>query len=176
MTIDVRWLIVVTGNCLLLFLTQLVNNSLAPFSLHLCFYGLFVYYSAIRLSFTSGLIAVVITGLILDSVEGFTMGTNILILSFIYTFWSWFREEFNAHSLWHNMLIVQSSNLLTILTLSIYIGLKNHIGGYYWLSVLTNLMLSQLLLMVVSPWFLSIQDSLIKMMSFSAKRIEGEKG
>ena len=175
MAVDLKWFIVILGNCLLLFFTHLTNDTLAPLSLNLYFYGLFVFYPAVRLDFLGGLTSIIITGLIIDSTGGYTMGTNTLTLTFIFTFWSWFREEFNAHSPWHNVLIVQSSNLLSFLTLSIYLGLKSHIGGYYWLSALINLTLSQLLLIVVGPWFFSIQDSLIRMTSLKPKRIEGEK-
>lgn len=159
-----KWPILVIGNCILIFLMQLINNSLAPYTIHFSPLALFVFTPLIFLPFTPGLISVISTGLILDASIMLPPGTITITLVVVYTLCFWFRGQFKTYSTQHNILILQSANAIILAFLSVSISASNHSSTYYWISIVLNLIFSQILLLFLAPWFLTLQSSLLDLL------------
>lgn len=158
---EIKWPILVIGNFILIFLLQMINNALAPYTIHLYPFALFIFSPLLLLPFTPGLISIVITGLILDASSTLSPGTTTLILVIVYTACSWFRRQFKTCSGWHNMLLLQSANAIILSFLTVFVNPSNHTSIYFWISTLSNLILSQILLIFIASWFLNLQNSLL---------------
>lgn len=168
MTKDFRWLVIILGNCILLFLVQWVNHSLASVLLHVFPFALYIFVPLILLPFTSGLLSVFITGLILDVSVGFSFGVMAVILSVVYTAAYSFRHHFKIYSGWHNMLILQSANAIVFALLLEIIDPSNYGHAGFWLSMVINLIFTQFILLIVAPWFLDLQNSLLYLLNFGS--------
>lgn len=166
---ETKWPILVIGNFLLIFLIQMINDALAPYSVHLYPFALFIFTPLLLLPFTTGLISVVVTGLILDASATLSPGTITIILAVVYTACTWFRRQFKTYSGWHNMLILQSANAVVIAFLTVFINSNIHTSLYFWISVLSNLILSQILLLFIASWFLNLQNSLLNLFGAQLK-------
>lgn len=158
-----KCLILIIGNCVLIFLMQLINNALSPHTLHFCPFALFIFTPLIVLPWTAGLISIITTGLILDSSTMLLPGTTTIILVVVYTMCFWFRAQFKTYSAYHNILILQSANAIILAFLSVFINPSNHTSFHYWISILFNLIFSQILLLFIAPWFLALQNSLLSL-------------
>lgn len=166
---DIKWPILLIGNCILIFLTQLINHTLGLYTLHFCPFALFIFAPLILLPFTSGLISLVITGLILDASTNLLPGTTTIILLVVYTASFCFRRQFKTFSGWHNILILQSANAVIIAFLSVFTNPSNYGSPHYWASVFLNLIFSQILLILIASWFLNLQNSLLNLFSSKLK-------
>lgn len=169
---EMKWPVLVIGNCILIFLMQLINDALGPYTIHLCPFALFIFIPLVTLPFAAGLASVIATGLILDASIMLVPGTTTIILAVVYTACFWFRGQFKTYSAWHNMLILQSGNAIIVAFLSVFINTSNHISAYYWISIVINLVFSQILLLFISPWFLTLQNSLLSMLCSKLKTPE----
>jgi hypothetical protein len=81
---DPRWLIVTLANLLLWWLTGLANHYMAGFAVYLYLGGLLVTYAALRLDAKHGLIATLLTGLMVDALEPVPFGTSLLLFSLVH--------------------------------------------------------------------------------------------
>lgn len=171
MIANIKWLPLLIGNSILIFLIQLVNDTLAPTTIHLYPLALFIFAPLILLPFTAGLISVIFTGLFLDASAYLPLGITTLILAFVYTACSWLRHQFKAYSGQHNMLIIQSANAVIWAFLSVFIREIDHTKPQYWISVFSNLLLSQITILVITSWFLNLQNSLLNLFNTKFKPV-----
>lgn len=156
-----KWLCLILGNCILLFVVQLINDSLASITINLFPYALFIFIPNILVSFTTGLISVFISGLILDASSSLPLGTTAILLTIIYTIYSCFTQRFKTYSAWHNTLILLSANAIIFAFLSVFIDPVNYSSSYFWGSIIINLLFSQIMILCITPWFLSLQYGLL---------------
>jgi len=166
MPFDLRWIIILFGNCLLLFLVAMVNDALAPLSIYLYINGLIVLVPLIYLSLSKGLLCVLITGIYSDAILLLPFGTSPVIFAVVFTAYYWFRQEFKTHySPGHNLLYAVSGNafLLAITSITLNEGSLSHFS--YWSSILLNFLFSQIVLSLITPWFISLQGSLVELAS-----------
>lgn len=166
-----KWPVLLIGNCILIFLIQLINDALAVTTLYFCPSALFIFAPLILLTFTSGLISIIITGLILDASSALPSGTITIILAIVYTGCFWFRHQFKAYSGRHNMVMLQCSNAVIWAFLSVFIISDNYSSLHYWGSILCNLLFSQIAILFISSWFLNLQNSLLNTFSSDLKKI-----
>lgn len=169
-----KWLSILLGNCILIFLMQLVNNALGEFTVHLSLYGLFLYVPLLLVPFMTGLISVIVTGLILDASAMVPFGMITGIFTIVYTGCFWIYQCLKAYSNWNNMLLIQLSNAIVIGLLSVFINSSNYTSLYFWVSILMNLIFSQITLLFITSWFLTLHYSifnfLIHKKEYSSKR------
>lgn len=155
---DPRWLIVFLANLLLWWLVGLANHYFANASLHFYIGGLFVVYSALRLDHRNGLIVIVLTGLMMDAAEPVPFGTSMLLLGFVHATLLYGRRRFPREGAVFGIVVALFANLFLIIALSFLLVGANPRPGSAWLRVFVDLLASQLLLAVLTPWFLALQD------------------
>lgn len=155
---DPRWLIVAAANLLLWWLVGLTNHYLADAGVHFYVGGLFVVYSALRLDRKHGLIAIVLTGLLVDAVEPVPYGTSLLLLGLVHATLLYGRQRFPREGAVFGIVVALLANLFLVIALSFLLVGANPRPGAAWLRVFSDLLASQLLLLVITPWFLALQD------------------
>lgn len=162
---DPRWLIVFLANLLLWWLVSLANNYLATSAVHFYVGGLFVVYSALRLDHRNGLIAIVLTGLMIDATGPVPYGTSMLLLGFVHATLLYGRRRFPREGALFGIVVALFANLFLIIALSFLLVGANPRPGSAWLRIFVDLLASQLLLAILTPWFLALQDRAMNLVS-----------
>jgi rod shape-determining protein MreD len=162
---DPRWLIVFLANGLLWWLVCLANNYLADSGLHVYVGGLFVVYSALRLDHKHGLIALILTGLLVDAIEPVPYGTSMILLGFVHATLLYGRRRFPREGAIFGIVVALFANLFLIIALSFLLVGGNPRPGSAWLRIFVDLLASQVFLAVITPWFLSLQDRAMELVA-----------
>jgi rod shape-determining protein MreD len=162
---DPRWLIVFLANALLWWLVGLANNYLSTPSVHFYVGGLFVVYSALRLDHRHGLVAVLLTGLLVDAVEPVPYGTSMLLLGLVHATLVYGRRRFPREGALFGIVVALFANLFLVIALSFLLVGANPRPGTAWVRIMLDLLASQVLLVVVTPWFLSLQDRAMELVA-----------
>jgi rod shape-determining protein MreD len=155
---DPRWLIVVLANLLLCWLVGLANDCLATSAVHLYFGGLLVVYAALRLDRKHGLIAVVLTGLMLDAMQPVPLGTSVVLFGLVHATLLYGRQRFPRDSSIFGIVVALLANLFLFIALSFLLVGANPRPGEAWLRIFVDLLASQLAILLITPWFLALQD------------------
>jgi rod shape-determining protein MreD len=162
---DPRWLIVFLANALLWWLVSLANNYLPPSSIHFYVGGLFVVYSALRLDHRHGLVAVLLTGLLVDAIEPIPYGTSMLLLGLVHATLVYGRRRFPREGALFGIVVALFANLFLVIALSFLLVGASPRPGSAWLRIFMDLLVSQVLLVVITPWFLALQDRAMELVS-----------
>jgi rod shape-determining protein MreD len=176
---DVRWLIVYLANLLVWWLAGLANNYLGRFaflwfdhvSLHLYVGGLFVVYSALRLDRKHGLVAIVLTGLTIDAAGPVPFGTSLFLLGLVHATLLYGRQRFPREGAVFGIVVALLANLFLFIVLSFLLVGANPRPGEAWLRIFADLLASQGVLVLITPWFLALQDRAMELV-----RIHPETG
>ena len=155
---DPRWLIVLLANLLLIWLVGLANDHLATRAVHLYVGGLLVVYAALRLDPRHGLIATLLTGLAFDALEPVPFGTSMVLLGAVHATLLYGRRRFPREGAVFGIVVALFANLFLVIALSFLLIGAGPRPGDAWLRVFVDLLVSQLAILVVTPWFLALQD------------------
>ncbi len=162
---DPRWLIVAGANLLLWWLVGLANNYLAGSAVHLYVGGLFVVYASLRLDRKHGLIAILLTGLLVDAVEPVPFGTSMVLLGLVHATLLYGRQRFPREGAVFGSVVALFANLFLVIALSFLLVGGNPRPGAAWLRLFADLIASQLFLLVITPWFLALQDRAMELVA-----------
>lgn len=176
---DSRWAVVTLANLLLLWLAGLANHYLAsawfPFRDHFTAYvyvgGLFTTFAALRLDPRNGWIATILTGLFADAQTPVPYGTSVVLFGLVYAALLYGRQRFPRDEPLFGTVVALFSNLFLFLALSFFLVGSNPSPARAWLRLFTDLVLSQLFLAAITPWFLALQAR-----AFDLLRLHPETG
>lgn len=160
---DYRWLIVFGSNLLLWWLVGLANHHLAPHALHLYCGGLFVVYAGLRLDLKHGFISTLLTGLLVDAAEPVRFGTSMVLFGLVYATLLYGRRRFPREEPVFAIVVALLANLSIFLVLSFILVGDNPRPGQAWLRLFSDLIASQLVLGLVTPWFMAFQSQLLEL-------------
>ena len=152
-----RALITFFCNLLLYILVQSVNDALSPTLLYIYVGGLYVVFAALYLNAFAGLFAVALTGLIIDAPLNCPFGTSMLLFLIAFVIIRWFRQRLGSHISSILFLLIQATNCLLFLALSLVQAWVQPTNFDYWHGVLINLALSQVILAIIQKWFFDLQ-------------------
>ena len=177
--VDPRWLLVFLANLLLWWMVGTANHYLSRFSflgldycsIHLSIGGLFVVFSALRLDSKHGWIAILLTGLMMDALEPVPFGTNMLLLGLVLATLCYGRRRFPREGAVFGIVVALLGNLFLVIALSFIMIGANVRPGEAWLRVFVDLLASQCLILLVTPWFLALQERTMELV-----RIHPETG
>lgn len=166
-----RWLIVALANLLLVWLLGLANNVLGRcsflwvdhVSVHLYGGGLLVTYAALRLDRQAGLIAVCLTGLACDALEPVPFGTSLILFALVHATLLYGRQRFPREGEIFSIVLALLTNLFLFIALSVLLVGAAPRPGEAWMRLFTDLLASQVLLLLITPWFLALQDRAIEL-------------
>lgn len=161
---DTRWLIVILANLLLGWLTGLANHYLAPLSLHLYITGLLVVFAGLRVDPKQGFIATFLTGLLLDATMPVPFGTHLVLLGLIHATLLYGRRRFPREGSIFGIVVAQFANLFLFITLSFLLVSQNPRPSEAWLRIFVDLLVSQIVILLITPWFLALQSRVFEKM------------
>lgn len=160
---DPRWLIVSLANLLLWWLTGLLNHYVAGLAVHFYFGGLLVTYAALRLDPRSGFTATLLTGLMVDALEPVPFGTSLILFSLVHSVVLYGRHRFPREGAIFGLVVALLANLFLFVALSfLLVGAAPHPASA-WLRIFADLFFSQLALLLITPWFITLQDHAMKL-------------
>lgn len=155
---DPRWLIVTLANLLLWWLTGLANHYVAGHAVFLYLGGLLITYAALRLDPKQGLIATLLTGLMVDALEPVPFGTSLLLFSLVHVTVLYGRQRFPREGAVFGIVVALLANLFLFIALSFLLVGAGPRPASAWLRIFGDLFFSQLAIFLVAPWFLALQD------------------
>lgn len=172
---DIRWLLVLLANLLLIWLAGLANHYLAPFAISLYVCGLFVPYAALRLDYRHGFLATALTGLAYDSLTPAPFGTHLVLLGFVHAVLLYGRRRFPREEPIFATVVALLTNLFLVIAVTTLMVGENPRPADAWLRVFADLILSQLVIGLVTPWFMAVNAQLLALARLdpeSGKRVE----
>lgn len=163
---------------LLLFLTGYLlhtlvahaNHELSPAGISIFLGGLFVVYAAFHLERREGLLAVFGAGLLHDAAAPVWFGTHALLFSVAHVTIYHFRNRLPREEMLIAMMIALLANLGIFMGLSLTVIAHSPTPSRSWPRLLMELLTSQAVLVVVTPWFLSLQAQSLKMWGGSLRQ------
>jgi cell shape-determining protein MreD len=168
---DYRWLIVLGCNLLLWWLCGLANHYLAPHAIYLYSGGLFVTFAALRLDLRHGFAATLLTGLAIDAMEPVPFGLSAFLFGLVHAFLLYGRQRFPREESVFATVVALLSNLFIFLVLSFVLVGENPQPAGAWLRLFCDLIMSQLVITLITPWFMALQER-----AFELARIHPETG
>ncbi len=161
-----RWLIVFLANLLLGWLLGLANHLLGrcslpgfdTLSLHLYAGGLSLAYTALKLDGRDGFIAVALTALAYDAMEPVPFGASLFLFGLVYATLVHGRHRFPREGALFSTVLALLVNLFLFLALSVLLVGASPRPGETWIRLFVDLLASQIFILVVTPWFIALQD------------------
>jgi rod shape-determining protein MreD len=111
------------------------------------------------------LAAVLLTGLLVDAAAPIPYGTSMLLLGLVHATLIYGRRRFPREGALFGIVVALFANLFLFIFLSFMLAGSNPRPGSAWVRLFVDLIASQLLLAVVTPWFLSLQDRAMQLVS-----------
>ena len=164
---DYRWLVVFGSNLLLLWLGGLANHYLAHFSflwiehctVTIYLGGLLVTYAALRLDSRHGWISTLLTGLAADSYSALPFGTSLVLFGLIYAVMLHGRQRFPREELMFAIVVALLANLFLFIAISFLLVGTNPRPAGAWIRIFFDLLASQIAIVLLTSWFLSLQNA-----------------
>ena len=151
--------VILFSNALLFFLINKLNHSISQYSLYFFLNGIYLIFAATNIRLKTGLFCSFITGLFLDSMFPYSFGLSTVC--FIPLHFLLYKNRYKLHrdQNWHITLLAFAINLLLIAIL-FFSNSNGHLFELpYFIHCTTDLVISQILLILSAPWFFDFQRS-----------------
>ncbi|HSI08018.1 MAG: hypothetical protein ACAH89_15180 [Rariglobus sp.] len=158
-----RVLILTAASLLLALLLGQLNHYLAAWQIHVWCGGLFVTFAALRLSYGTGAAAVFAAGLLLDAGDPVTFGTQGFIFLAAHAVIFNIRARAPRDETVVGVVIALLANLGMFLALS-FLRIDPVVEpARSWMRAFADLLVSQIALALIAPWFFSVQTRLLEL-------------
>jgi rod shape-determining protein MreD len=134
-----------------------VNHVLAGFHVYVFAGALFVAYAALALPLRAGLSAVLLGGLLCDASSPVPFGTHLLLFAIAHAILFHIRDRVPRDETVARVIITLLANLGLFLALSFALVSRNPAPAVLWPRLIVDLILSQLLIALIAPWFFALQ-------------------
>ena len=170
MRADHRWLVVLAGNLVFLFLVGQVNHylsstpllGLARGQVYLFMLGLPLAFIALRLNLVPGVAATVVTALAFESLVPLPPGVLMIAATACVSVTFALRAHFNRFESSTGLFVAVLINLVLLLTVTA--AMAGH--GVSLTRVVIDLLLSQLALTALTGWFFAAQTALLALFGY----------
>ncbi|MGB0743799.1 MAG: hypothetical protein ACPGSB_04670 [Opitutales bacterium] len=160
MFLDPRAVIFFGANVLLLYLTQLVNSGMSAWPIYLFMLGPMVVLPALYLRHKSYFVCTLATGLCVDASLSVPFGFFTILFLIVGAVIFSFRIRFRAEHNYHPALLAHCINLFLLIALTVSTGRDYLSVPSFWIQIVTTSLCSHLALLVVAPWFFSLERNL----------------
>jgi len=169
-TRDIRWLLVLLANLLLIWLGGVANHHLSQFPLpfsrisatvYLYLAGLLVVFSGLRLDPRHGLAATVLTAFALDATLPVPFGLHVVLLGLVHATLLYGRSRFPKDEPVFATVVALFANLFLFLALSVVLVGRSPRPAEAWLRLFVDLIASQLVIALITPWFIALQREML---------------
>jgi hypothetical protein len=157
-----RVLILTVASLLLTVICGQLNHYLAAWQLHVWCGGLFVTFAALRLGYRTGAIASFIAGLLLDAGQPVSFGTQGFLFLAAHAVIFTIRARAPRDATIIGVMIALIANLGLFLVLSFLRIDPSVKTEQAWLRAFADLLISQIAIALIAPWFFSVQTRLLE--------------
>lgn len=167
-----RSILVLFATLLLLWtITEQANQLLAPYAVAIFLGGMYVTYAALRLPSAIGGPAVFLIGLVCDANAFLPFGTEALLFLALHLLIRRLRDRLPYEDTVGQVAIAWLANACLFLALSIGRAHRAPLPSAYWTRCGADLVLSQIVLALIAPWFFALQEaSLVRAHAMPARR------
>ncbi len=151
------------ASLLLVALLDQLNHYLGPWQLHVWCGGLFVAFTALRLDFRTGAATSFIGGLLLDAGAPVAFGTHALLFLAAHAVIFNIRARAPREETIVGVIFALLANLGLFLALSFLRIDASPDAGAAWMRVFADLLVSQLVIALIAPWFFAVQARLLQL-------------
>jgi rod shape-determining protein MreD len=154
-----RRTLVLFATLLLLWLVVVqLNHGLAPRHIYLWVGGLFVAHAALHEPLRGGLTASALAGMLWDATTPVAFGTHLLLFSAVHVLLFNLRDRLPREDTAAQVVIVLLVNLAAFLVFSFLQVSQVPAPAAVWPRIIFDLICSQVLIALVTPWFLALQE------------------
>ncbi len=153
-----RLIVILATGWVLLWLSRQANHLLAPVGISLWLTSLLITLPALRLNFRTGLVGSFVLGLAMDAWSPVPFGTHAILLAFAHVVVFRIRNRIETTEVTIAVIVALITNLALFVALTMLI--LSHPGGVMVssLRLLTDLVVSQITLALIAPWFFALQE------------------
>ena len=155
---DPRWIVIVLANALLVFLGGQLNHYLAHWSVSVFLLGAAIPLAGLRLRFQPGLIAMFLSGLLIDAARPpVFFGSSALLYATLFTCWHAIRLRLKRDGLAPQIIGALLANIVLYFAQPLLLGI-DVAKGTTLSRLVVDLSLSELAVALVIPWFFALQE------------------
>ncbi|HEY8933327.1 MAG TPA: hypothetical protein VIM44_08455 [Rariglobus sp.] len=155
--------ILFAASVLLALLLGQLNHYLALWQVHVWCGGLFVAFAALRLDYRTGALAAFVAGLLLDAGEPVAFGTQGFLFLAAHAVVFTVRARAPREETVIGVVVALLANLGLFLALG-FLRISPVVEpAQAWLRGFADLLVSQIVLALIGPWFFSLQTRLLEM-------------
>lgn len=158
-----RSLVLAATLLLLGFLNGQVNHYLAPLQVSLYLGGLLVTYAALNFDRRSGILTMILGGMLADSALPIPFGTHVILFCLAFLIIHRIRERIPAKERSVQVMVALFANLGIFLCLSLWRMGVQPSPAAAWLRHGVDLVLSQVVIVAIGPWFFALQSRALQL-------------
>ncbi len=148
---------IVTGWILLTIMRQM-NHVLSPLNISLWLGGLLVAYPALKLNPRTAFTSCFIIGLMMDTWSPMKFGTHALLFGAAQIIIGRIRLRLATHEPTIELIVALIANLFMFIAMTFIAMGKSGGGSFSGLRLLTDLLISQVILVMILPWYFALQS------------------
>lgn len=161
----IQYLALAAAALLLWFIVSQVNHYIAGFHLYVFAGGLFVTYAGLTFSRLGGAGLAVTAGLLHDAASPVPFGTHAFLFVAAQQLIVNIRTRIPKGETTFEVVVALVANLAVFTAFSLWQIDHAPNAAATWLRLFADLLASQVFVLLVSPWFLAIQDHLLRIAS-----------
>ena len=155
---DLRWILVLLANLLLIALIAEINHHLTPLSLYIFPGGLLLAFAVLRLRLRQSLLANGFTALAFDALNPLPFGQTFLLFLSCHTLAFSLRGHFAKENPKYGAFVAAGMNIVLFIAITLTIAGKNF-SEIDWQRTLIDGALSTIFVLFLAPWFFSLQQT-----------------
>ncbi len=165
-----QWLLTFLSLLLLWVLLAQINHYLAVWHLHLFVGALYVTFSALRLPARGGLLITILAGLLCDANSPVPFGTHMVLFAIAHVLIFKARFRIPAEHSTTQVVVALLANFGLYITVTIILVIGTPMIGRMWPRLIFDLLLSQLCLLLIGPWFFALQARILELDRHALRR------
>jgi rod shape-determining protein MreD len=166
-----RTTFIIFACCVVLwFCVSQLNHYLAPIHLSLFIGGLLVSFSALRLEFRAGWWASLLIGLLIDSSSAVAFGFHGLLFVAAHVGIFNLRGRFPREETAFGLIVALVANLVLFFVITVSLVHRSPAPLSMLSRYIIDLLASELLVLLVAPWFFALQERTLELGGVSLRR------
>ena len=152
-----RIIVLLVCGWILMTIVRQTNHLLSPSGLSIWMGGLLITLASLHLNPKTGFVSCFLMGLMMDAWSPLGFGTHALLFGAAHIIIVRVRNRFASHELTIGITVALITNLILFVFIT-FIAIGRSSGGTIsGVRILSDLVLSQVLLVLITPWFFSFQ-------------------
>ena len=161
------------SSLLLALLLGQLNHQLASWQVHVWCVGLFVAFAGLRMAYGPGATAVFLAGLLLDANAPVHFGTQGLLFLAAHAVVFTIRARAPRDEVAVGVVVALLANLGLYLALGFLRMDVGAMAARAWMRSFADLLVSQVVLALIAPWFFALQQSLLTRTTGTTRSFSG---